>query len=87
MPNDLDQIVICTEDCEGCEHNRPHKYSSCQSSCDGGGDYQCPACVLAKKVSKEDEDQFQLPDEYFECERLNNAFRSCMRASVNERNA
>lgn len=48
MPNDLDQIVICVEDCEGCEHNRPHKYSSCQSSCDGGGDYECPACVLAK---------------------------------------
>jgi hypothetical protein len=48
MPNDLNRIVICTEDCEGCEHNSPHKYSSCQSSCDGGGEYQCPACVLAK---------------------------------------
>ena len=53
MSNDLDQIVVCIEDCEGCEHNRPHKYSSCQSSCDGGGDYNCPACVLAlKKLTK-----------------------------------
>ena len=26
---------------------------------------------FAMKVSEEDQDQFQLPDEYFECERLN----------------
>ena len=38
-------IVICQDaGCEGCEHSEPHEYDSCDTSCDGGGDHNCPAC-------------------------------------------
>lgn len=45
--------VICPDaGCEGCEHTVPHEYESCESSCDGGGDNNCPACVEVKESTK-----------------------------------
>lgn len=38
------KVVNCPESCIGCEHAEPHEYDSCDSSCDGGGEYNCPPC-------------------------------------------
>jgi hypothetical protein len=44
MPNNLNDDVICKENCIGCEHAVQHKYMTVDSSCDGGGDNNCPPC-------------------------------------------
>lgn len=44
-PNVIGEKVICPElGCLNCEHAKPHKYMEVDSSCDGGGDHNCPAC-------------------------------------------
>lgn len=47
FPTQIGQIVICPEArCVGCEHSEEHGYMEVDSSCDGGGDYDCPKCEL-----------------------------------------
>jgi hypothetical protein len=44
----MDKIVICPDfGCIGCEHGKLHALDSCDSSCGGGGDNNCPSCVNA----------------------------------------
>ena len=47
-------IVICPNaPCIGCEHAEPHEYDSCpNSSCDGGGDHDCPACLEVEVINE-----------------------------------
>ena len=43
-------IVICPDaGCDNCEHNKPHKYMDVESSCEDGGDNNCPNCVPVKQ--------------------------------------
>lgn len=44
----METIVICSDfGCVGCEHRVLHVLDSCDSSCGGGGDNNCSACVNA----------------------------------------
>ena len=44
----MEGIVICPDfGCVGCEHGVLHVLNSCASSCSGGGDNNCSACVNA----------------------------------------
>lgn len=44
----MEAIVICPNfGCVGCEHSELHMLNSCESSCGGGGDNNCSACVNA----------------------------------------
>ena len=46
----LKEIVVCPDaGCLGCEHGETHKYGSCDSSCEGGGDHDCPACIESQQ--------------------------------------
>ena len=39
-------LYICPDaGCYNCEHAEPHEVDDCESSCFGGGDYDCPACI------------------------------------------
>jgi hypothetical protein len=56
LPNNLNDTVICPDhSCLGCSHNDPHKYMSVDSDCDGGGDNDCPACVIVNEEQKKEE--------------------------------
>ena len=39
-----DKVICPDAGCDNCEHNEPHEYDSCESSCTEGGDYNCPPC-------------------------------------------
>ncbi len=46
------KIVVCPDaGCVGCEHGDPHEWDTVDSSCNGGGDWNCPACVLVEELT------------------------------------